>query len=436
MSSEIAIALGGVSKSYRMFSEPQDRLKQALVPRLRRWVGLPPRSQPYYFEHWAIRDVSFEVARGEAVGVIGRNGSGKSTLLQIIAGTMPPTAGTVQVNGKVSALLELGAGFNAEFTGRENVYINGSILGLSKAEIDEKFEDIQAYADIGDFIDQPVKTYSSGMVVRLAFAVQVQLKPEILIVDEALSVGDMYFQAKCMATVRSLLDDGLTLLFVSHSLEAVKSLCTKGVFLEKGWLRALGPIDRVANAYAGASAAALAHASSPAHQTETFETSQYRSRTQPPFAKRIGERISNAGTEFRECCIVQDGREVDHVEHDTEVTVLAWITHHHDMPADGEVGLVLRTIYGLDLFAVNSYAQKQVYRRRRAGDKVLVSFRFRVLVGPGIYTISLGLKCPVQGDYCDKVFGAAVLRVEQSLRRPIHVLFRHEGEIQDKDLAL
>lgn len=225
------IRVEDVSKCYHLYDKPADRLKQALLL----W-----RKQ-YYREFWALRGVSFEVRRGEAVGIVGRNGSGKSTLLQIIAGTLTPTTGRVQVAGRVAALLELGSGFNPEFTGRENVYLNGSVLGLSRREIDDRFDAIAGFADIGPFLDQPVKTYSSGMLVRLAFAVQVQLSPDVLIVDEALAVGDALFQKRCYQRLDELRTAGTTLLFVSHSQETVRSLCDRAVLLDGGRVRAAGP---------------------------------------------------------------------------------------------------------------------------------------------------------------------------------------------------
>lgn len=191
-------------------------------------------------EFWALRDVSFDVMPGEALGILGRNGSGKSTLLQMLAGTLAPTTGNVQVRGRVAALLELGSGFNLEFSGRENVYLNGSILGLSRREVDESFDDIASFADIGPFLDQPVKTYSSGMLVRLAFAVQVQLKPDILIVDEALAVGDALFQKRCYQRIDELRQRGVTLLFVSHDQEAVRTLTDRALLLERGKTTLLG----------------------------------------------------------------------------------------------------------------------------------------------------------------------------------------------------
>jgi lipopolysaccharide transport system ATP-binding protein len=232
MSSDIAIRVENLSKCYRIYDRPEDRLKQSIVPRLQRFVGKTSRT--YFREFWALKDVCFQVKRGESVGIIGRNGAGKSTLLQIITGVLAPTSGNVDVYGRVAALLELGSGFNPEFTGRENVYMNASILGLSHPEIDSKYQDIAEFADIGGFIDQPVKTYSSGMMMRLAFAVHASIEPEVLIVDEAMAVGDARFQLKCTRRLDELKARGTTLLFVSHALEQVRSLCSRGLLLDRG----------------------------------------------------------------------------------------------------------------------------------------------------------------------------------------------------------
>ena len=222
--SNIAISVRNMSKKYQLYKTPKHRLKEALHPFRKK----------YHHEFWALRDVSFEVRRGETVGIIGQNGSGKSTLLQIICGTMTPTQGEVETRGRVSALLELGAGFNLEFTGRDNVYLNGVIMGLSRETINARFEDIVSFADIGDFIDQPVKTYSSGMYVRLAFACAINVDPDILIIDEALSVGDAKFQHKCFNKFIEFQEAGKTILFVSHSTDLIVKHCDYAVLLEKG----------------------------------------------------------------------------------------------------------------------------------------------------------------------------------------------------------
>ncbi len=242
------IQLESISKCYRIFQNPQDRFKQALLDRFHNTLGRKMVS-PLYREHWALSDVSFELQPGEAVGILGRNGAGKSTLLQIIAGTLEPTSGNVKTSGRITALLELGSGFNPEFTGRENVILNGQILGLSREEILNKFDDIASFADIGDFIDQPVKTYSSGMMMRLAFSVQTALNPSILIVDEALAVGDIFFQAKCMRRLRQMRDGGTTTLFVSHAPNMVQEFCTRGILFDNGRLVADGQPNVVVHQY-------------------------------------------------------------------------------------------------------------------------------------------------------------------------------------------
>lgn len=231
MSSEIAIKITNLSKCYQIYERPQDRLKQMVMGQLSRlWRG---NRKQYYREFWAVKDVSFEVKKGQTVGIIGRNGSGKSTLLQMICGTLNPSSGDVVTHGRVAALLELGSGFNPEFSGRENVFLNASVLGLSHEETTARFEEIAAFADIGDFIDQPVKTYSSGMMVRLAFAVIAHVDADILVIDEALAVGDAFFTQKCMRFLRGFMKTN-TVLFVSHDTGSIKSLCNHAIWLEKG----------------------------------------------------------------------------------------------------------------------------------------------------------------------------------------------------------
>jgi lipopolysaccharide transport system ATP-binding protein len=246
MTNEIAIRVQNLSKCYQIYDNPADRLKQFVLPRIMRFLG--KSSKPYFREFWALRDISFEVKRGETVGIIGRNGSGKSTLLQIICGTLTPTTGEVLVNGRVAALLELGSGFNPEFTGRENVYLNAAVLGLSKEEVDIRFDKIAAFADIGEFIDQPVKIYSSGMYVKLAFAVIAHVDADILVIDEALAVGDAVFIQKCMRFIRTFQERG-TLLFVSHDTASVQNLCKSAVWLGKGEVLQVGTSKDVAQAY-------------------------------------------------------------------------------------------------------------------------------------------------------------------------------------------
>ena len=237
--SNTAIAIRDVSKVYQIYSRPEDRLKQALFRHRRQ----------YFKEFWALRGINFAIERGSTVGIVGHNGSGKSTLLQIICHTLRPSAGLVEVNGRVSALLELGSGFNPEFSGRENVYLNSAILGLDRAETDRLFDEIAEFADIGPHLDQPTKTYSTGMVMRLAFAVAISVKPDILVVDEALAVGDEAFQRRCMARIEAIKKKGATILFVSHSAAQVVELCDRAILLDHGELLYDGPPRRAINFY-------------------------------------------------------------------------------------------------------------------------------------------------------------------------------------------
>lgn len=239
MNDDFAINVKNVTKTYTLYDSHADRVKETFHPFRKK----------YHHPFNALTDVSFDVKRGETIGIIGRNGSGKSTLLQIICGILKPTTGNVEVNGRISALLELGAGFNPEFTGRENVYINATILGLKHEEIKARFNDIATFADIGDFIDQPVKTYSSGMYVRLAFAIAINVDPYILVVDEALSVGDTLFQSKCFAKFREFQEKGITIIFVTHALDLITRYCKKAYLLEQGVIDAHGDPKDVVDAY-------------------------------------------------------------------------------------------------------------------------------------------------------------------------------------------
>lgn len=240
MPSDAAISVKSLSKTYRIFGHPGDRIRQALTLGKKR----------FHREFTAVQDVSFDIQKGETVGIIGRNGSGKSTLLQLICGILKPSTGTVQVNGRISALLELGAGFNPEFTGRENVYFHGAVMGISKEDMAARFDDIAAFADIGDFLDQPVRTYSSGMFVRLAFAAAIHVDPDILVVDEALAVGDMAFQRKCFDRLGQLLADKQRIvILVSHDLRQVERFCSRAIYLQNGHVMADGPAYEVCQTY-------------------------------------------------------------------------------------------------------------------------------------------------------------------------------------------
>lgn len=237
--SDVVIKVENVSKIYKLYDKPIDRLKETLSI----------SKKAYHKDHYALDNISFEVKKGENIGIIGTNGSGKSTLLKMITGVLTPTKGEIEVNGKISALLELGAGFNPEYTGIENIYLNGTMMGYNRGQMENKINEIIEFADIGDFINQPVKTYSSGMFARLAFAVAINVEPDILIVDEALSVGDTRFQMKCMNRMKKMMEGGTTVLFVSHDINSIKKFCSKSLWIDKGKFKGFGEVDRLTDRY-------------------------------------------------------------------------------------------------------------------------------------------------------------------------------------------
>jgi lipopolysaccharide transport system ATP-binding protein len=249
MSSEFVVEVSSLAKRYEVYGHPSDRLKQMLMTRMRRLFRLPDKD--YFREFWALRNISLTVRKGETVAIIGQNGSGKSTLLQLVCGTLSPSLGNIQVHGRIAALLELGAGFNPEFTGRENVYLSGLLYGIDRDELAERYDSIVAFAEVDEFIDEPVKTYSSGMYVRLAFAIAAHMDADVLVVDEALSVGDVRFTQKCMRFLREFQKKG-TLLFVSHDVSAVMALCSRAVWLDHGHLRMDGNAKQTVEAYLAA----------------------------------------------------------------------------------------------------------------------------------------------------------------------------------------
>lgn len=427
--SDVVIAVRNVGKMYRLYDRPQDRLKEQLFWRFGKHYGR---------EFWALRDVSFEVRRGETVGIIGRNGSGKSTLLQIIAGTLAPTFGEVSVHGRLAALLELGSGFNPEFTGRENVFLNGTMLGIDRTEMESRYAGIVAFADIGEFIDQPVKLYSSGMVVRLAFSVAASIEPEVLIIDEALSVGDIYFQAKCMARIDQLHRSGVTILFVSHALQTIRALCDHALLLDRGLMISWGEVERVSDIY---SAMNLPGSRSTAKNSATKKPSgnavihfdsetDYYSHIQPPFSRRVTERIGNGKAEYYECGVFENGQEVDTLVHGQECDIIAWLELKAPLDVAAEVGIVVRNIDGIDLFAINSFFLNTPFLPRAQGARTRIVFRFTTTLAPGTYTVALGMRVPQQGEYWDKVFNAAVFRVVTKAGTYVPGLLTHPGTIE------
>jgi ABC-type polysaccharide/polyol phosphate transport system ATPase subunit len=361
-----AVEFQGVSKSYAIYDAPGDRLKELLsLNRLKR-----------HQDFWALHDVSFEVKRGETFCIVGENGSGKSTLLQMVAGILHPTSGTVGIYGRVSALLELGAGFNPEFSGRDNVYLNGSILGLTTRQIDQRYKDIAAFAEIGNFIDQPVKTYSSGMVVRLAFAVAINVDPEILLVDEALAVGDIYFRQRCMRKVHELRQRGITILFVSHAVSDVKAIGDRVLWLDHGRMIDVGEPDRVVSKYLAA-------------MTEKDSTYLLlKSATDPPprrggivTAPEIVETIPNIDHRFGDgraaimgiAVLDEQGRTLPILEPGSRILVRISVRATADV-ALPIVGFMLRNQLGMDFSGTNTAREGYELAPLQTGDVTTVDF--------------------------------------------------------------
>jgi lipopolysaccharide transport system ATP-binding protein len=417
MSAEPVIRVQGVSKIYQIYAAPTDRLKQAL------WRG----RRTYYKEFWALRDVSFEVHRGETVGIIGRNGSGKSTLLQIICGILQPTSGEARVTGRLAALLELGAGFNPEFTGRENVYVNGALLGLTRQEIDARFDDIAAFADIGEFIDQPVKTYSSGMFVRLAFSVAVHADPDVLVVDEALAVGDAMFQAKCMTRMRRLMQGGTTLLFVSHDVAAVKALCGRAVLLDRGRAVAIGDTQQVVDEYTR-----LVHARD-VQPAEVSDVSEVAAASVSAEVADLGDdavfarlasiqRMGNNKATIRNVQLT-DARGVpsEGFLHGQAVRLRMLVTVNAPIPLLA-FGYHIRDRNGVDVVYSDSLIEEQPIRDPAPGSSFLIEWAFTVPLRNGQYNVACVVSSPDEAapgpDYgceelvlCDFVAVAAQFQV-------------------------
>ena len=414
---DIAIKAQHLSKSYRVYEKQSDRLLEGL------WRG----KRKYHREVRALQDVSFSVPRGSTFGVLGKNGSGKSTLLQILAGTLQPTGGEVQVNGRISALLELGSGFNHEFTGLENIFLYGRILGLTEKEIRKKLDSILEFADIGDFISQPIRTYSSGMVVRLAFATAVAVEPEILIVDEALAVGDAQFQHKCLIRMKQIIESGTTILFVSHDIQTVKSLCKEAILLEHGVCTAAGSAEEVANYYhrtlfehtanRGAAGAGVLL------NVENRSTAQRESDNgpvpivDPEFENRVkGTRFGNGRAQITAVEVLNQHRErTELIEYREEMTVRVHC-RFQESSAAAVVGIILRDQRGVDIVGINSTIEGLKLTNIEAGAQVVVDFTFPNLLGPGSYSINPAITDEQffhETNYSDWVNNGAIFKVVQ-----------------------
>ncbi len=423
----IAIRVSNLSKCYQIYNQPQDRLKQSIYPRLQRLVG--KSCKQYFREFWSLKDISFEVKKGETVGIIGRNGAGKSTLLQILCGTLTPTGGEVATNGRVAALLELGSGFNPEFTGRENVYLNASVLGLSKEEIDARFDDIIAFADIGDFLDQPVKTYSSGMYVRLAFSVVVHVDADILIVDEALSVGDMYFQAKCMVKMKKLMGSGATVLFVSHDVGAVKALCSRAVYLEQGKVITVGATDNVVEAYYSAGVRSSQIIQLPSEVTvinPQIGFGKVDMAEQIEFAARASfHRVQNGMASFLSVSLLdQSGRKLDQVDFGQTVILRMAFKCNIDLPSIG-LAYHIRDRNGFDVIYSDTAIERCHITALNKDEMVTLDWEFTVYLRHGDYSIAAMLSIPQDASIgqvvvCDFAPLAANFQVPSGKGLPIY----------------
>jgi len=392
MSSEIAIKVEGLSKCYQIYDQPRDRLKQFILPRLQRMLGWPPKQ--YFREFWALRDVSFDVKKGETVGIIGRNGSGKSTLLQIICGTLSPTSGSIQTNGRIAALLELGSGFNPEFTGRENVYMNGAVLGLAKSEIDARYADIIAFADIGEFVDRPVKTYSSGMLVRLAFAVAVYVDAEILIVDEALAVGDIAFQHKCFQKIQELRTRGTTILLASHDLGSIVEFCNRAFVLNTGTMIFMGLALEAVNQFKqllslGSTERVLATPNSAERTKSMWPTDKSLLHTAHPVNPVKDEYGDGIATIFDWGILTANETQASTIESSDTVEILIFV-RFHGRCADPIIGYFITDAKGREIVGTNTLYEGVVIGPKEPGDEVCVSFKQRLRVSPGEYFLNIG----------------------------------------------
>ncbi|HJU08638.1 MAG TPA: ABC transporter ATP-binding protein [Rhodanobacteraceae bacterium] len=451
-SDDFSIRVEGLSKRYEMYAQPADRLKQMILPRVQRAMHRPVRA--YFKEFWAVRGVSFDIRKGETVGIVGRNGSGKSTLLQMICGTLSPTLGTIAVNGRVAALLELGAGFNPEFTGRESVRLSGLLYGLSEQELNARFDDILDFAEIGDFIDQPIKTYSSGMYVRLAFSVAINVSPDVLVVDEALAVGDEAFQRKCFARIDAIRDAGATVLFVSHATGTVMELCDRAILLDEGEMIADGTprfvvpryhkllyspadkaaavrdaikeepiapevgecsaidgsVDRLRASMDGTTAAVNGVEVREVEESAYFDeammprsTVRYPSRGASISAPRIETRTG------RQVNVLSPGREYIYT-YDVLFRVAA---------AGVRLGMMIKTITGLELGGAATAPNPASGMSVSAGQCLQARFRFRAMLAPGVYFMNAGVTAaaPEGETYLDRIIDVLIFRVTHDAER-------------------
>lgn len=381
---KVAIQVKGLEKAYKLYDKPSDRLKEAL--------GFGRKKR--YKEHYALKGVDMTIYQGETVGIIGTNGSGKSTILKIITGVLNPTGGSVHVNGRISALLELGAGFNMEYNGIENIYLNGTMIGFSKKEIDAKMDDILNFADIGDYVHQPVKTYSSGMFVRLAFAVAINIEPEILIVDEALSVGDVFFQAKCYHKFEEFKEMGKTIVFVSHDLSSISKYCDRVVLLNQGVKLGEGSPKEMIDAYKQVLVGQYVPAADDHSLLSDKEITAAAAAAAGTVKGEVNPELLEYGTKDamitgykitddmgRETCALLKGKECTitmqvHFEHDIEAPIFAF---------------TIKNIKGVEITGTNTMVEKAFLSPVRAGSDMEITFTQKIDLQGGEYLLSFGV---------------------------------------------
>lgn len=432
---EIAIKVNNVSKIYNVYENPTDRLKQMINP-----------SNKYYKEFRALQPLSFEVEKGSTVGILGRNGSGKSTLLQMVAGTLNPSTGNIEKKGRVVALLELGSGFNMDFTGRENAYLNGAMFGIAKEEMDKKYAEIEEFAGIGEYIDQPVKTYSSGMFARIAFAVAINMDPDILIVDETLSVGDIAFQAKCISKMRKMKDAGLTLLFVSHSVDAIKSLCNRAILLEKGKLIDIGTSEAIVNKYL----ASIREDMNTENRSENIDT-ETNLQEMVDNIEAIEENKSVEQSQWVQQFVYGEGQvyftNVEMLNTKGEKTIAyefgeeAILRCHLASKNNYEninISFLIRDITGVDLCGTTMFDEKIELIKIEKSSKKVVDFKFPISLRAGSYSVSVAVNSVTDKSYSDvylyqQIDGAAAFEVLRDLNRPVHYKFSVPTTIECKE---
>lgn len=385
--SDIAIKVENLCKMYKIYDNSSDRLKESLNP----------LKKKYHKEHHALHDISLEIKKGETIGIVGKNGCGKSTLLKIITGVLTPTAGKVTVEGRISALLELGAGFNPEYTGIENIYLNGTIMGYSKVEMDSKLKSIVEFADIGDFIYQPVKNYSSGMFARLAFAVSINVEPEILIVDEILSVGDMHFQAKCMSKMKELFTRGVTVIFVTHDTNAVKALCEKTLYLKRGKVIKFGPSEEVVDMYAKDIREEMNNENlkinnnGSIEKVYSIEDSEYENlkfKENEGFSKRVADYRQGTGeVQVTEVELINEkGDNAISFDFNDEVKIRMYVKYIRDCTVC--IGYHIRDYNNMEILGSNSLMEGIGEIKGKCGEKLIIEFTTKLPLIEGRYNIT------------------------------------------------